>query len=184
MKVTTNPTLQAPRSLMAPKINSQEVPDGPGGPDKGPGFGDRFMSSLDRTSEKVSDVLTPLGIMFVGGAVGRIVGGVGLGTVGSLFSAGAAGPMSQVGGLAGGLAGSMLGYRYGAQIKDKPGNLIENVTGNSRAGRAILTTAYTAALGGVITGLALGGFAPGPMAVGAGITLAGLGGYAAWQAKN
>lgn len=183
MKVTTNPILQAPRTLSAPKSN-QELPEGPDGPDKGPGFGDRFMSNLDRTSEKVSDVLTPLGIMFVGGAVGRMVGGVGLGTVGSLFSSSAAGPMAQVGGLAGGLAGSMMGYRYGAKIKDKPGDMIENVTGNSRAGRAILTTAYTAALGGVITGLALGGFAPGPMAVGAGITLAGLGGYAAWQAKN
>ena len=181
MKVTTNPTLQAPRTLnFAPKGHTEM----PQEPNKGPGFGDRFMSSLDRTSEKVSDVLTPLTVMFVGGAVGNIVGSMGMGTVGSLISSSAAGPMAQVGGLAGGLAGSMLGYRYGAQVKDKPGNLIEKMTGHSRAGRAVLTTAYAAAMGGLITGMALGGFAPGPMAVGAGITVAGLGGYAAWQANH
>lgn len=180
MKVTTSPNLQAPRLLSTPK-GSNNLPEGP---DPGPGFGDRFLSNLDRTSERVSDVLTPLTVMFVAGNIGRTVGAMGMGTIGSLIGSGSAAmPMAQVGGLAGGLAGSMLGYRYGAQIKDKPGNLIDKMSGNNRTGRALLTTAYTAALGGVITSLALGGFAPGPMAVGAGITLAGLGGYAAFKAS-
>lgn len=182
MKVTTNPNLQAPRNLTSfkgPQDNNQL----PEGPNKGPGFGDRFISSLDRNSEKISDVLLPLGVMFAGGAVGRMVGGMGLGVLGGLTGSGqTAMVMAQVGGLAGGLAGSFIGYRFGAKIKDKPGNLIENVTGNSKVGRTLLTTAYAGALGGAITSLAVGGIAPGPFAIGAGLTVAGLGLYSAFKA--
>ena len=47
MQVTTNPTLNnIPRTLSTPK-DTNKLPDGGGdGPNKGGGFGDRFMSNL------------------------------------------------------------------------------------------------------------------------------------------
>ena len=170
MQVTNAPKFNIPRNLNAPK-GQDEQPESP----KGPGFGDRFASSMDSTSEKVARVLTPITVMLVGGQVGGMVAGAGLGTI--LGGAGA-----QIGSFAGRIAGSMMGYRYGAQLADKPLNLIDKVAGNSRAGRTALTSAYAAALGGVVAGL-VGGFAPGPMAVGAGVTLAGIAGWSAFQAK-
>ncbi|MBX3170911.1 MAG: hypothetical protein KF760_26120 [Candidatus Eremiobacteraeota bacterium] len=179
MQVTNAPKFNIPRTLTAPKGQDQQ-PEAP----KGPGFGDRFASEMDRTSEKVARVLTPLTVMFVGGSVGSLVGGMGLGTVGSLMGGGQlAMGMAQVGSMAGGLAGSFMGYRYGAGLADKPLNLIEKATGNSRAGRTALTSAYAAALGGVVTSLALGGINPQAMAIGAGVTLAGMGAWSAFQAK-
>lgn len=181
MQVTNAPNFNVPRSLNGPKGPEQnQQPEAP----KGGGFGDRFVSSMDNTSEKVARVLTPLTVMFVGGSVGSLVGGMGLGTVGSLMGGGQlAMGMAQVGSMAGGLAGSFMGYRYGAQLSDKPLNLIEKVTGNSRAGRTALTSAYAAALGGVVTSLAMGGINPQAMAIGAGVTLAGMGAWSAFQAK-
>lgn len=184
MQVTNAPKFNIPRNLNVPQGPDQnKQPEQPEAP-KGGGFGDRWVSSMDRTSEKVARVLTPLTVMFVGGSVGSLVGGVGLGTVGSLMGGGQlAMGMAQVGSMAGGLAGSFMGYRYGAQLSDKPLNLIEKATGNSRAGRTALTSVYTAALGGVITSLAMGGINPQAMAIGAGVTLAGLGAWSAFQAK-
>jgi len=175
MQVTNAPKFNIPRNLNAPK-GQDEQPQQPESP-KGPGgFGDRFASSMDRNSEKVARVLTPISVMFVGGSVGGMVGGAGLGAI--FGGAGA-----QIGGMAGGIAGSMMGYRYGAQLADKPLNLIEKATGNSRAGRTALTSVYAAALGGVVTSLALGGINPTAMAIGAGVTLGGIGAWSAYQAK-
>lgn len=181
MQVTNAPKFNVPRSLNGPKGPDQNQP--PEAP-KGSGFGDRFASSMDSTSEKVARVLTPLTVMFVGGSVGSMVAGAGLGTLGGLMGGGQlAMGMAQVGSMAGGLAGSMMGYRYGAGISDKPLNLIEKATGNSRAGRTALTSAYAAALGGVITSLAMGGINPQAMAIGAGVTLGGMAAWSAFQAK-
>lgn len=180
MQVTNAPKFNIPRTLAAPKgqDNQPEAPKGPGG------FGDRFASEMDRTSEKVARVLTPLTVMFVGGSVGSMVAGAGLGTLGGIMGGGQlAMGMAQVGSMAGGLAGSMMGYRYGAGLADKPLNLIDKATGNSRAGRTALTSVYASALGGAITSLALGGINPQAFCIGAGVTLAGMGAWSAFQAK-
>jgi hypothetical protein len=180
MQVTSAPQFNIPRTLTAPKGQDNQQPEAP----KGPGFSDRFVREMDATSEKVARVLTPLTVMFVGGSVGSAVAGAGLGTLGGIMGGGqlAAG-MAQVGSMAGGLAGSMMGYRFGAGLADKPLNLIEKASGNSRLGRTALTSVYASALGGVVTSLALGGINPTAFGIGAGVTLAGMGAWSAFQAK-
>ena len=128
-----------------------------------------FTARVDSASYNVANVLYPLNCSLVAGRIAGGLAGAYLGPAGSML---------------GGIGGSMLGYRFGAQTKDKVQRFVDNLGGNSKAGQAAVRTLYAGVMGGVITGVALGGIAPGPMAIGAGVTVAGLAGYSAIKARG
>lgn len=168
MQITSAPSPVTPRNLnLTPKAQDtppSEPPDAP----KGNGYGDRFISQFESNSETVSNVLYPFAMCLVGSRLGGMAGGMLLG---------------QLGGMIGGFGGSFVGYRFGQLTADKGPNFIDKVSGNSRVARSALTTAYAAGLGGLTLGMALGGFAPGPIGFGAGVTVAGMAAHAAWKAR-
>lgn len=166
MRVSSHLPSFTPISRNLPKIQKGPEKDPPEPPSY---FMRNFTSRVDSASYNVANVLYPLNCSLVAGRIAGGLAGAYLGPAGSML---------------GGIGGSMLGYRFGAQTKDKVQRFVDNLGGNSKAGQAAVRTLYAGAMGAVITGVAMGGVAPGPMAVGAGVTVAGLAGYSAWKARG
>lgn len=155
-------------------LNSPQGPQPPQDPqDKGKlefdndSFGERFVSNYIDTTGKATGFLYPMALGFAGNKVGSMVGAMALGGVGSLV---------------GGLCGSIVGYSYGRKTQPFVEGKVDDVSGNNKAQQFLVKTLYTGALGAGVMG-AFAGFAPGPMAIGAGIAVGGTALYSAYQSK-
>jgi hypothetical protein len=130
-------------------------------------FGERFVSNYIDTTGKTTGFLYPMALGFAGNRLGSMVGTMALGPVG---------------GLVGGLCGSIVGYGYGRKTQPTVEGKVDDVSGNNKAQQFLVKTLYTGALGAGVLG-AFAGFAPGPMALGAGIAVGGTALYSAYQSK-